>query len=253
MAAANHDTRLANCMSMVTLTIAAAMSSQYWGPGFGVTAATFVLLTAMFFMNACGVRLYGNMEWAFKWLKIVQILLVCIVMIAVKAGAGSNKVPGNFQISPGYSSTGFFQYGNKTSTLPTTQSDVALPGTGGRILAVWTCLTVTMFQFMGGEMVLVTAAEAELPRRDLPTAARYMYTLPVSLYFVGILLVGLSINYLDPRLVHPHVDYYLPGARLDGITTAHRSPFVIVIEDAGIKILPGLLNAGFLFSALTAA
>ena len=106
---------------------------------------------------------------------------------------------------------------------------------------------------MGGEMVLVTAAEAEKPRRDLPTAARYMYTLPVSMYLVGILLVGLCIDYLDPRLPHPHVDFYNAGERLDGITTAVRSPFVIVIEDAGIPVLPSFLNAAFIFSALTAA
>lgn len=31
-----EKTRLANCMSMVTLTIAAAMFTQYWGPGFGI-------------------------------------------------------------------------------------------------------------------------------------------------------------------------------------------------------------------------
>ena len=240
-------------MSMVSLTVAATMFSQYWGPGFSVRAATFVLLTAIFFMNACGVRLYGNMEWGFKWLKILLILLVCVAMIAIKAGAGPDAVHGDFQISPGYSSTGFYQNGTEISTLPTIQSDVPLPGTGGRILAVWTCLTIAMFQFMGGEMVLVTAAEAESPQRDLPTAARYMYRVPVSLYLIGILLVGLSINYMDPRLLHQHVDYYLPGARLDGMTTAFRSPFVIVIQDAGIKVLPGFLNAGFLFSAITAA
>ena len=50
------ENRLANCMSMVTLTIAAAMFTQYWGPGFGVAPATFVLLLAIVFMNACGVR-----------------------------------------------------------------------------------------------------------------------------------------------------------------------------------------------------
>ena len=110
-----------------------------------------------------------------------------------------------------------------------------------------------MFQFMGGEMVLVTAAEAESPRRDLPIAARYMYLLPVSLYLVAIFLVGLCINYLDPRLLHPHVDYYPTGSRLDGITTGTRSPFVIVIQNAGISGLPGFLNAAFIFSALTAA
>lgn len=116
-----------------------------------------------------------------------------------------------------------------------------------------TCVTIAMFQFMGGEIVLVTAAEAESPRRDLPTAARYMYLLPVSLYLVGIFLVGLCINYLDPKLPHPHVDYYRPGSRLDGITTSVRSPFVIVIQNAGISGLPGFLNAAFMFSALTAA
>ena len=108
---------------------------------------------------------------------------------------------------------------------------------------------------MGGEIVLVTAAEAESPRRDLPTAARYMYLLPVSLYLVAIFLVGLCINYLDSRLPHPHVGYYSTGSgsRLDGITTGTRSPFVIVIENAGIPGLPGFLNAAFIFSALTAA
>ena len=80
-----------------------------------------------------------------------------------------------------------------------------------------------------------------------------MYLLPVSFYLVAIFLVGICINYLDPRLQHPHVNYYPKGSFLDGITTATRSPFVIVIETAGIPGLPGFLNAAFLFSALTAA
>ncbi|KAM0799999.1 amino acid permease/ SLC12A domain-containing protein [Usnea florida] len=229
---------LANCMSMVTLTIAAAMCTQYWGSGFDISLATFVLLLVILMMNVCGVQLYGNLEWIFKWVKILLILLVCISMVAVKAG-----VEADFEISPGYNSTGFFENSHT----------VAIPGTGGRIMAVWSCLTIAMFQFMGGEMVLVTAAESESPRRDLPTAARYMYLLPVSLYLVGIVLLGVCVNYLDPRLVHPHVDYYPAGSRLRGITTATRSPFVVVIQTAGISGLPGFLNATFIFSACTAA
>jgi yeast amino acid transporter len=102
-----------------------------------------------------------------------------------------------------------------------------------------------MFQFMGGDMVLMTAAEAKFPRRDLPKAARFMYLLPVGFYLVAIILVGLNINYLDPRLDHPHV----PG----GLLTARRSPFVLPIIDAGIPGLPGFFNACFIFSALTAS
>ena len=48
--------RFANCMSMVTLTMAAAMFTQYWGPDLGIAAATFILLLAILLMNACGVR-----------------------------------------------------------------------------------------------------------------------------------------------------------------------------------------------------
>ena len=102
-----------------------------------------------------------------------------------------------------------------------------------------------MFQFMGGDIVLTTAAEAIHPRRDLPKAARFMYLLPVSFYIIAIILVGFNINYLDPRLVHPHIDREL--------LTAKRSPFIIPIIDAGIRGLPGFFNACFMCSALTAA
>ncbi len=111
---------------------------------------------------------------------------------------------------------------------------------------------MAMFQFMGGEIVLVTAGEAKRPMRNLPIAARYMYLLPISFYLVAILLVGLNIDYLDPRLYHSHVPYYV-DSRLEGIQTAARSPFVIAVQNAGIKSLPGFLNACYLFSALTAA
>ena len=111
---------------------------------------------------------------------------------------------------------------------------------------------MAMFQFMGGEIVLVTAGEAKRPRTDLPVAARYMYLLPVSFYLVAILLVGLNVNYLDPRIYHSHVTYLL-NSRLEGLQTAASSPFVVVIENAGIRALPSFLDACFLFSALTAA
>lgn len=109
-----------------------------------------------------------------------------------------------------------------------------------------------MFQFMGGEMVLATAGEAKRPRHDLPTAARYMYLLPVAFYLVAILLVGVNVNYLDPRIYHSHISWFLQS-RLEGIQTGARSPFVIAVHNAGIRGLPGFLNGCLLFSALTAA
>ena len=54
-------------MSMVTLIIAAAMFTQYWDSDFGMTSAIFVLLLAIFFMNACGVRVSE------PWLLVVRL------------------------------------------------------------------------------------------------------------------------------------------------------------------------------------
>lgn len=37
-------------------------------------------------MPAYDVEIYGNLEWCFKWMKILLIIMLCIVMIAIKAG-----------------------------------------------------------------------------------------------------------------------------------------------------------------------
>ena len=98
---------------------------------------------------------------------------------------------------------------------------------------------------MGGEMVIVTSSEARAPRHDLPTAARYMYLLPITFYLFGIILVGLCVDYRDENLFHPHFYREIPAA--------WQSPFVVATMRAGIEVLPGFLNGCFLFSALTAA
>ncbi|KAG8527197.1 uncharacterized protein KY384_008627 [Bacidia gigantensis] len=164
-----------------------------------------------------------------------------------------------YGITRGYSSTGL-RFGKRD--IAPGALDPQIGGTGGRILAVWsvipvedktlelirdprTCIVLAMFQFMGGEMVIVTAGEARAPRKDIPTAARYLYLLPVSFYLVGIFLVGLCVDYRDPRLPHQH--------ETTSLQPADQSAFIVAIHNAGLRVLPGFLNACFLFSALTAA
>ncbi|KAL9608804.1 MAG: hypothetical protein Q9167_006377 [Letrouitia subvulpina] len=167
------STRLANCMSMIALTIASVNFTQFWDSSLTIAVATFIMLLVLFLMNACGVRIYGNLEWGFKWCKILLLTGLCILMIAIKAGVGPGRVDSKYEISPGFNSTGFFKSTDSASFDP---ASVAIPGTGGRFLAVWTSATLAMFQFLGGDIVLVTAGEAKRPRRDLPTAARYINT-----------------------------------------------------------------------------
>lgn len=101
-----------------------------------------------------------------------------------------------------------------------------------------------MFQFMGGDVVLMTAAEAKFPRRDLPKAARFMYLLPVGFYLVAIILVGLNINYLDPRLDHPHVSLCLVGSsQLDDLRSSFRSSTLgsLACLDSSMRVSYSLL------------
>ena len=101
------------------------------------------------------------MEWVFKWLKIALLIGLILLMILIRAGGVSEvvihtdvtanrvwqqsdlarwtavcdcvaNVRGqanllDYEISPGYKSTGFF----------VNDKQPAIPGTGGRILAVW--------------------------------------------------------------------------------------------------------------------
>jgi yeast amino acid transporter len=107
-----------------------------------------------------------------------------------------------------------------------------------------TSTTSAVFACMGGDLVIVTAGEAESPRRDLAPSARFMYLVPIGCYVLGSFLVGFNINYMDPKLYHPFATW--------NYTTSH-SPFIIALESIPIGILPTILKACFLFSAYTAA
>ena len=52
--------RAANCVSAITLTIAAAIFTQYWQHHIPVGPATFILLLGMLLLNACGVTVLSS-------------------------------------------------------------------------------------------------------------------------------------------------------------------------------------------------
>lgn len=95
------------------------------------------------------------------------------------------------------------------------------------------------FAFAGTELVGLTAAETANPRKSLPTAVKQVFWRITLFYIVSLTLVGLLVPYNDPRL--------LQGGSAD----ATYSPFVIAINDAGILILPSVMNVVILISVLS--
>lgn len=95
------------------------------------------------------------------------------------------------------------------------------------------------FAFAGTELVGLAAAETLNPRKSLPTAIKQVFWRITLFYIVALTLVGLLVPYTDDRLLS------------NNNADAASSPFVIAIENAGIDILPSVMNVVILVAVLS--
>lgn len=95
------------------------------------------------------------------------------------------------------------------------------------------------FSFAGTELVGLAAAEADNPRKTLPTAIKQVFWRICLFYMVSLTLVSLLVPYGDSRLLGT------------SSTDAKASPFVIAINNAGISGLPSVMNVVILISVLS--
>jgi amino acid transporter len=95
------------------------------------------------------------------------------------------------------------------------------------------------FSFGGTELVGLTAAEADQPRKSLPKATKQVFWRILMFYMLSLLLITFLVPYNNPRLL---------GANSYDVTA---SPFVIAIQDGGISGLPSVMNAVILISVIS--
>lgn len=95
------------------------------------------------------------------------------------------------------------------------------------------------FAFAGTELVGLAAAETANPRKSLPTAIKQVFWRITLFYIVSLIIVGLLVPYTEPRLVG------------QSSADAKASPFVIAIENAGIKVLPSIMNVVIMIAVLS--
>ena len=96
------------------------------------------------------------------------------------------------------------------------------------------------FAFAGTELVGLAAAETSNPRKSLPTAVKQVFWRIALFYVVSLTLVGLLVRYDDPKLISG-----------SSSADAKASPFVIAIENAGIKVLPSIMNVVIMIAVLS--
>ncbi|KIK66906.1 hypothetical protein GYMLUDRAFT_239115 [Collybiopsis luxurians FD-317 M1] len=207
---------------------AAAVLINFWDTDTQLNYAWIsICIVVVIVINLCGAGVYGEAEFIFASIKVLTITGLIILGIVLDLGGG-----------PNHDRIGF-RYWKNASTRPVIEYS-GIAGNKGKFLGWWAVISRAAFSFIGTEIVAIAAGEAKNPRRNIPKAIKRVYVRILLFYIGGVWIIGWLVPSTDDRL-------------LLGTATAAASPFVIAIQNAGIKGLPSLINACLVSSAWSAA
>ncbi|KHN99940.1 general amino-acid permease GAP1 [Metarhizium album ARSEF 1941] len=196
--------------------IAASLTISYWGDALPKAGFVGMFLFVILVINLFGVKGYGEAEFTFSIVKVIAVIGFILLGVVLNCGGTPDRgyIGGEFWHEPGAFNNGF--------------------------KGLCSVFVTAAFAFTGTELVGLAAAETANPRKSLPTAIKQVFWRISLFYVVALALVGLLVPYTDPRL--------LGG---DSRADARASPFVIAIEEAGIEVLPSVMNAVILVAVLS--
>ncbi|KAI8461462.1 amino acid permease/ SLC12A domain-containing protein [Phakopsora pachyrhizi] len=211
-------------VTLPTEITAASIVVQYWTRNVHVAIWITIFLVTICGINFFGVRWYGEAEFWFSGIKVTAIVMLIILGIVIDLGGTPSKdrIGFRYWISPG----------------PFTQFS-GISGPTGRFLAFWNVFLQSSFSYGGTEVVALTAGEALNPRKSVPNAIKTVFFRILLFYVGGVTIIGLLVPSNSTRLLGQSND-------------AASSPFVIAIENAGISVLPDIVNAVILVAAYSA-
>lgn len=197
---------------------AAAAYMQFWFPGLETWKTTLIFFALINLINLATVKAFGEMEF---WFALIKVLAIC-GMIAIGAYIlflHPELVPGatikNLWLPPSVGAyAGNSEYGGFFPR-----------GVSGLVLAV----PIIMFAFGGLELVGITAAEADNPKKVIPKAINQVIY-RILIFYIG--TIGILLSLYHWSSLHPT-----------------DSPFVIIFEKIGFTGVAHTLN----FVVLTAA
>ncbi|CAL9734815.1 dicarboxylic amino acid permease [Monosporozyma servazzii] len=209
---------------------AAALVIQYWvdrdtvNPGVWIT----IFLVIIVAINTFGVKFFGEFEFWLSSFKVLVMLGLIILLFVIMLGGGPNHDRLGFRYwkDPG----AFKEYSE------------SINGDKGKFVAFVSCFVYALFCYLGIELTGIVAAEAENPRKNIPKAIKLTMYRIIIFYVITIFLLGMCVASNDPSLLE---------ARTKS-TSAAASPFVVAIQNSGIKVLPHIFNVCvllFVFSA----
>lgn len=220
----------ASAITLCTEISAAAVVIQYWHGADHISVAVWItlLILLVLCLNIFAIQIYGEAEFIFASLKIITMVGLLLMAFIVDLGGG-----------PKHDRLGFRYWKN-----PGAMKAYDSTGNAGRFLGLFSTLVNAAFSYGGVELVAVAAGEAENPRKNIPKAVRRVFWRILFFYVLGSLAIGVLVASNDKHLLK---------AQASGAPGAAQSPWVIGIQNAGIPILPSIINAVILTSASSSA
>jgi amino acid transporter len=201
---------------------AAALVIEFWDQTQKYNPAIWISLIIIIIvcLNIFAVGIYGEAEFIFASIKILTILGLLLAGVVIWLGG-----------APDHDRRGF-RYWKEGA-----MKEYVGTGSTGRFTGLWSTLVNAAFSYGGVEMVAVAAGEAENPRKNIPKAVRRVFWRILFFYVLGSFIIGVTISSSDPALT------------AEDAKGAQSSPWVIAMKNAGIPVLPHIINAVILTSA----
>ncbi|KAH6681126.1 amino acid permease [Plectosphaerella plurivora] len=207
---------------------AAALVIQFWLPRETVNPGGFIaiFLVVILVVNLLGIKYFGEVESWLSSFKILVIIGLMIFALVLALGGGPDRDRKGFRY---WSNPGAFREYIDTGDL-------------GRFLGFWSSMINAVFAYLGTELVGITVAEAQNPRKTIPKAIKLTFYRIAFFYCLSSLLVGMLVPYDSEELA------FATKAK----TSAAASPFVVAAVLAGVDVFPHIINGCilvFIFSA----
>ncbi|KAH7383066.1 putative arginine transporter [Cadophora sp. MPI-SDFR-AT-0126] len=200
---------------------------QYWAPELSIGIFIGVFWVVISIINMLPVSFYGEFEFGLSMVKVITVLGFIIFAICIAAGAGQQGV------------IGFDNWKNPGAFAPYLSEQVG-GGAMAKFVGFWAVLIQAGFSYQGTELVGIAAGETENPRKNVPAAIKKTFYRILFFFVCTIFCIGLLVPYTNEDLLSDKSD-------------ANASPFVIAAKLAGVKVLPGIINAVLLFVVISAA
>ncbi|KZF19698.1 putative arginine permease [Xylona heveae TC161] len=206
---------------------ASGLIIQYWDSSLSIGIFIAIFWVVITTVNFLPVSFYGEIEFWFSMIKVITVVGFLIFAICIDAGAGKQGYLGfHYWVHPG----AFAPYLLKSK------------GGVAKFVGFWSVLIQAGFSYQGTELVGIAAGECENPRKTVPSAIRKTFYRILFFFVFTIFFIGLLIPYDNESLLNSSSG-----------SDASASPFVIAARLAGVKVLPGLINAVLLAVVLSAA